>query len=177
MPPTVLTLGTGGVSIFALQLGKALGGKVIITSSSGEKLERARELGADHTINYKTTPDWSRGVLEATGGEGADVVVETGGAGTFDLSMKSARAGGTVAMLGALTGTRAEVTTGLILMRRLTIQGIYVDSRRRFEEMIRFIEQRAVRPVIGATFHFDQLGEGLRYMEAGRHFGKIVIET
>ncbi len=176
-PKTVLTLGTGGVSVFALQLGKALGARVIITSSSDEKLARARELGADHAINYKRTPDWSRAVLEATGGEGADVVVETGGAGTFDQSMKSTRAGGTVAMLGALTGTRAEVTTGLILMRRLTIQGIYVDSRRRFEELIRFIEQRALRPVIGATFHFDQLGEALRYMEAGLHFGKIVIEV
>ena len=126
----MLTLGTGGVSIFALQLAKAMGAQVIITSSSDEKLQRARELGADHVINYRTNPDWEREVLAATAIEvGANVTVETGGAGTLTRSMRATAAGGVVAMLGALTGLQDKVDVSLILMKRLRIAGIMVDSR------------------------------------------------
>lgn len=173
---TLLTLGTGGVSIFALQFAKAFGATVIVTSSSDKKLERARELGADHTVNYETTPHWHKAVLELTGGRGVDLVVETGGAGTLDQSMMSCAAGATVAILGALAGLKADVMTALILMGRLSIRGVYVDSRRRFEEMIGFIDESALQPVIDSTFSFEQLPDALRHMEAGMHFGKIVVE-
>lgn len=173
---SVLTLGTGGVSIFALQIAKALGAVVIITSSSDEKLQRARDLGADHTINYMLDPAWERKVVEITQGRGVDVVVETGGAGTLDQSMQAARAGGTIALLGALTGVKAEVTTGLILMKRLVVAGVMVDSRKAFADMNRFLTEKSIRPVIGNTFSFSELPQALRHMESGGHFGKIVVE-
>jgi NADPH:quinone reductase-like Zn-dependent oxidoreductase len=173
---TVLTLGTGGVSIFALQFAKAMGASVIITSSSDEKLARARQLGADHTINYRTQPGWDKRVLELTGGAGADVTVETGGAGTINQSMRATRAGGIIGMLGALTGLRSEVDLSLVLMKRLRIAGILVDSRAAFEDMNHFIETHAIRPMIDRRYPFDQLLEALRFMEAGGHFGKIVVE-
>lgn len=172
---TVLTLGTGGVAIFTVQLAKAMGARVIITSSSDAKRERARQLGADHTLNYRTTPDWERAVLEFTGGEGVDLTVETAGPGTLDRSLKATRAGGTVALLGALTGREGTITTGLLLMKRLRVIGIMVDSRAAFEALVRFIEQHKVEPVIDQRFAFEQLPEAFRHMEAGRHFGKIVV--
>ncbi len=173
---TVLTLGTGGVSIFALQFAKALGAKVIITSGSDEKLERARQLGADHTINYRTHADWAVEVLKLTDRLGADATVETGGAGTLNQSLKATRAGGLVAMLGALTGLRAEVDLAAVLMKRLRIAGILVDSRAAFEDMNRFIEQHAIHPVIDRVYPFEQLPDALRLIEAGGHFGKIVVQ-
>ncbi|MHC4067662.1 MAG: zinc-dependent alcohol dehydrogenase family protein, partial [Planctomycetota bacterium] len=172
---TVLTLGTGGVSIFAIQIAKALGAEVIVTSSSDQKLERARQVGADHTINYRSEPDWESAVLEATGGVGVDLTVETGGAGTLERSMKATRAGGMVAFLGALTGLSGGLNVAYLLMKRLHLAGIYVDSRAAFEAMNRFIEPRAIEPVIDRTFAFDEFPEALRYMEAGKHFGKIVV--
>jgi len=172
---TVLTLGTGGVAIFTLQLAKALGAKVVITSRSDEKLARARRLGADHTVNYATTPDWELSVLECTGGQGVDLTVETAGPGTLDRSMRATRAAGTIALLGALTGRQGPVTTGLILMKRLRIGGILVDSRSAFEALVRFIEQKRIEPVIDQRFGFDALPDAFRCMEAGRHFGKIVV--
>jgi NADPH:quinone reductase-like Zn-dependent oxidoreductase len=173
---TVLTLGTGGVAIFALQLAKALGARVIITSSSDEKLERARQLGADHAINYRVHPDWEKRVLELTDQIGVDITVETGGAGTLNQSMKATRAGGIIGMLGALTGLRAEVDLALVLMKRLRIAGILVDSRAAFEAMNRFIEDHAIRPVIDRVYPFEQLPDAFRLMEARGHFGKIVVE-
>lgn len=175
-PATVLTLGTGGVSIFALQLAKALGARVIITSSDDAKLERARRLGADATINYRSHPDWDAQVLELTGGVGVDVTVETGGGGTLERSLKATRCGGVVSLLGALTGMKAEITTGMILMKRLRIAGIMVDSRTALEDMLRFIEKHAIMPVIERSFPFEQLPDALQLMESGGHFGKIVIE-
>ncbi len=172
---TILTLGTGGVSIFALQLAKAMGLRVIITSSSDEKLERARALGADGTINYRTHPEWEAKVLAATGGEGVDLVVENGGPGTLDRSMKATRAGGIIALLGALTGRQGPVTTGLILMKRLNIHGIMVDSRSAFEAMCRFMDAHPIEPVIDRVFPFEGLVDALRCMESGEHFGKIVV--
>ncbi len=173
---TIVTLGTGGVSIFALQLGVALGATVIITSSSDARLERARQLGAEHTINYRTHPDWEKQVLEVTGGLGADLVVETGGAGTFDRSVRATRAGGTIALLGALTGLKAEINLGPVLMRRIRIAGIMVDSRAAFIAMLRFLDQHRIEPVIDRTFRFDELRAALSAMQSGGHFGKIVIE-
>jgi len=172
---TVLTLGTGGVAIFTLQLAKAMGCRVIITSSSAEKLERARVLGADHTINYRTTPNWEDAVLGFTEGVGVDLTVETAGPGTLDQSLKATRAAGTVALLGALTGRQGPVTTGLILMKRLKVCGIMVDSRAAFFDLCRFIAAHQIQPIIGQCFAFEQLPEALRYMESGRHFGKIVV--
>lgn len=172
----ILTLGTGGVSVFAIQFARALGAETFVTSSSDEKLTRASRLGAAHGINYRTNPEWEREVLERTGGEGVDLVVETGGAGTLDRSMRATRAGGLIALPGALTGTRAEVTTALILMKRLRVQGIYVDSRAAFERMIAFIESNALKPVIDRSFRFESLPEALGYLESGRHFGKVALE-
>ena len=173
---TVLTLGTGGVAIFTLQLAKAMGATVIITSSSDEKLQRARQLGADHTINYRTRPDWEKAVLEITDRVGVELTVETGGGGTLDRSLTATRAGGTVALLGALTGLKAQINVGLVLMKELHVAGILVGSRSAFEEMNRFIEQHALKPVIDRTFPFDQLPDALRHMESGRHFGKVVVK-
>jgi NADPH:quinone reductase-like Zn-dependent oxidoreductase len=173
---TVLTLGTGGVSIFALQIAKALGARVIITSSSAEKLERVKQLGADQGINYRAQPDWEKAVLEITGGEGADVVVENGGAKTLGQSLKAARAGGVVALLGALTGLQGEINIAPIPMKRLTVAGIMVGSRKAFEDMVVFFESHRIRPVIDRRFPFDRLREAFDHMAAGRHLGKIVIE-
>lgn len=172
---TVLTLGTGGVSIFALQLAEALGARVIITSRSDDKLDRTRQLGANHTINYQKTPAWEQMVLEHTGGTGVDVTVETAGPGTLDQSLKATRAGGTIALLGALTGRQGQITTGLVLMKRLHIAGIMVDSRATFEALSRFIVEHKLQPVIDQCFAFAQLPEAFRRMEAGQHFGKIVV--
>jgi NADPH:quinone reductase-like Zn-dependent oxidoreductase len=172
---TVLTLGTGGVSIFALQLARALGARVIITSSSDDKLARTRQLGAYGTINYRSRPDWEQAVLELTGGAGVDLTVETVGPGTLDQSLKATRAGGTVALLGALTGRQGTVTTGLILMKRLRIVGIMVDSRAAFEALCGFLVEHGIQPVIDQCFSFEHLPYAFRCMEAGHHFGKIVV--
>jgi NADPH:quinone reductase-like Zn-dependent oxidoreductase len=172
---SVLTLGTGGVSVFAVQLANALGAETIITSSSDEKLETVRGLGANHTINYRTNPEWHKQVLEITGGQGVHLTVETGGAGTLNQSIIATRAGGTVALLGVLSGVKAEVNTVAILMKRLHIAGIYVDSRASFQNMLDFMAQHHIRPVISRTTGFDQLRDQLRYMESGGHFGKLVI--
>lgn len=173
----VLTLGTGGVSIFALQLGKALGARVIVTSSSAAKLERARELGADAGIDYRTHSEWDKKVRELTGGAGADLVVENGGAATLTRSLRAVRPGGVIAMLGALTGLRAEIDIAPILMKRVRVAGIMVDSRAAFLALVKFLEQHRVEPVIDARFPFDRLPAALRHMQAGRHFGKIVVEV
>lgn len=171
----VLTLGTGGVSIFALQLAKALGARVIITSGSDAKLARARELGADHTVNYKTHPQWERQVLEFTQGAGVDVTVETVGPGTLDRSLKATRAGGIIGLLGALTGRAGQITTGLLMMKRIQLHGIMVDSRAAFEDLVHFIEQHSITPVIDARYAFEELPRAFADLAAGRHFGKLVI--
>ncbi|MDX2199717.1 MAG: NAD(P)-dependent alcohol dehydrogenase [Phycisphaerae bacterium] len=172
---TVLTLGTGGVSIFAVQFARATGARVIITSSSDAKLERAKALGADEGVNYRSTPKWDDAVLALTDGRGADVVVENGGAGTLNQSMRATKPAGRVAILGALTGLQAEINTGLILMKRLTLGGVYVDCRDEFERMNRFIGQHSIRPVIDRVFPFEEFPEALRTMARGDHFGKIVV--
>ena len=174
---TVVTLGTGGVSIFALQIAKMHGARVIITSSSDEKLTRARELGADETINYKTTPDWEREVFKLTQKRGADHVIEVGGAGTLQKSLDAVRYGGRVSLIGVLTGFEGLVNPWPVIARSVTLQGIYVGSREHFEEMVRAFTQSGMRPVIDRTFAFAQAQEAFDHMESGSHFGKIVIEV
>lgn len=174
---TILTLGTGGVSIFAVQFARALGVSAIITSSSDDKLARAATLGAAHGINYRKAPEWDKEVLRLTNGVGVDVTVETGGAATLNQSMRATKVNGRVAVLGALTGLQAEISTALILMKRLTLCGIYVDSRANFERMNAFVSEKRIEPVIDCRFSFDQLPHALRTLERGEHFGKIVISN
>jgi NADPH:quinone reductase-like Zn-dependent oxidoreductase len=172
---TVLALGTGGVSIFGLQLAHALGARVIITSSHDEKLERARALGADATLNYKKHPAWEEKVLELTGGQGVDHVLEVGGAETFPRSVRATRPGGHISLIGMLSGGFAKPDSALVESRKLNVQGTYVGSRAMFEDMNRVLTRHALKPVIDQTFPFEQAREALRHMEAGAHFGKIVI--
>jgi NADPH:quinone reductase-like Zn-dependent oxidoreductase len=172
----VLTLGTGGVSVFAIQLAKLLGARAIVTSSSDEKLERAGALGAEVLINYKRSPRWDKDVLDATQGEGADIVVETGGIQTMNASLKAARAGGLVAVLGGVTGLSGEVNIAPLTMKRLRVLGILVDSRANFEKLVSFLDRHPLAPAIDRKFPFEELPAALRHMEAGAHFGKIVVE-
>lgn len=174
---TVLALGTGGVSIFALQFANLFGARTIITSSSDEKLERARKLGASDTVNYKQNPDWEKEVLELTGGRGVDHVVEVGGPDTLSKSLVAARMGGNVAMIGVLTGAKGSVPTAAILRKSVRVQGIYVGSREMFESMNRAIALHEMTPVVDRTFPFEEAREALRHMESAAHFGKIVIQA
>jgi NADPH:quinone reductase-like Zn-dependent oxidoreductase len=171
---TVLTQGTGGVSIFALQFSKLIGARVISTSSSDAKLERVREMGANELVNYKTTPDWEKPARALTG-IGVDHVVEVGGAGTLEKSMKAVRTGGTISLIGVLTGATGEINPRLILMRNIRVQGIYVGSRAMFEAMNAAISLHKLRPVVDRVFPFAEAVEAYRHMESGAHFGKIVI--
>lgn len=173
---TILTLGTGGVSIFALQFAKLNGATVIITSSSDAKLARARELGADETINYKTTPNWDEAVRELTGGRGVDNVIELGGPGTLPKSLACARVSGRVSLIGVLTGVEGDANPLPALFNRLTIQGIYVGSRAMFADMNRAITANRLEPVIDRVFDFADAQEAYRYLKSGDHFGKVVIK-
>lgn len=171
----VLTQGTGGVSIFALQFAKAAGARVIATSSSEEKLEKLRKLGADHVINYRETPEWSRAALDITDGRGVDLVVEIGGAGTLAQSIEAARVSGYISLIGVLAGTSGEVPTYRIFGRQLTVQGIAVGSREDQLAMIRGIEATNLRPVIDSVYALEALADAYRHQEAQRHFGKICV--
>jgi NADPH:quinone reductase-like Zn-dependent oxidoreductase len=173
---TVLLQGTGGVSLFALQFAKLHGARAIVTSSSDDKLQRARQLGADEGINYKTTPEWDRRVRELTGDVGVDHVVEVGGAGTLARSLKAVRLGGRISLIGVLTGA-GEVNPMPILMKNVRVQGIYVGSRAMFEAMNHAIALHKLRPVVDRTFAFEEVQEALRYMESGAHFGKICLRA
>lgn len=173
---TVLILGTGGVAIFALQIARLLGARVIITSSSQEKLAQARDLGAHETIDYRAVPKWERRVRELTAGEGADHVVELGGAGTFPQSLKATRLGGQVSVIGTVTGVSAPINIVPILMGQLKVQGILVGHRDGFEKMNRAFTSHAVKPVIDRVFPFDEAGKAFELLRSKRHFGKICIE-
>ena len=172
---TVLTLGTGGVSTFAVQLAKLHGARVIATSSSDEKIARVRELGADETINYKKTPDWDKEVFRLTGRVGVDHVVEVGGAGTLPKSLNAVRMGGGISMIGVLAGG-SGLDPARVLMKSVRLQGIFVGSRQMFEDMNRAIALNGLRPVIDRIFSFEKAREALEYMESGSHFGKIVLK-
>jgi NADPH:quinone reductase-like Zn-dependent oxidoreductase len=173
---TILTQGTGGVSLFALQFAKAAGARVIITSSSDAKLQRARELGAADGVNYKTTPEWEDRVRELTGGAGVDHVVELGGAGTLGKSLKAVRTGGRISLIGVLTGG-GQVNPMPILMKNVRVQGIYVGSREMFEAMNRAIALHQLRPVVDRVFPFTEVAAALRHMESGSHFGKVCLRA
>ena len=176
---TVVIQGTGGVSIFALQFAKLLGARVIGTSSSEEKLTRAYGLGLDAGCNYRERPEWSKWVSEMTGGQGADRIIEVGGAGTFGQSLRAARVGGVIAQIGVLSGAATSEPLALtpILHKQLRVQGIYVGSRAMFEQMNTAVTKARLRPVVDRVFAFDQAREAFLHMESASHFGKIVIRV
>jgi len=170
---TVLLLGTGGASIFGLQFAKMTGARVIITSSSDEKLERARALGADETINYRGTPEWQARVLELTGGRGVDVTIETGGGGTLEKSIEATRVGGTISLIGVLTG--GTINPVAVMRKSIRLQGVYVGNRRMFENMNAALAANGVHPVVDRVFEFDDARAAYHAMRAAGHFGKLVI--
>jgi NADPH:quinone reductase-like Zn-dependent oxidoreductase len=176
---SVLVLGTGGVSIFALQLAKAAGCRVLLTSNSDEKIERAKALGADETLNYRKDPTWEKAVRDLTGGEGVDHVVEVGGVGTLEKSLAAAKIGGTVSLIGVLTGVEGSFSSIGTILNALTLRGIFVGSREMFREMNRALEVSALRPVIDRSFDFGELSDvkaAYAHLQSGNHFGKVVIE-
>jgi len=174
---TVLLLGTGGVSIFALQFAKLSGARVIITSSRDEKLQRARQLGADETINYRTFPDWSVRVHELTGKLGVDHVIEVGGAGTLEKSIESVRYGGQIHHIGVLSGFEGKINPWWIIAKSATVRGVYVGSCEMFESMNRAIELHQLEPVIDRVVPFTEARDAFSTMERRAHFGKIVIDA
>jgi NADPH:quinone reductase-like Zn-dependent oxidoreductase len=173
---TVLALGTGGVSIFALQLAVAMGARVCVTSSSDEKLERARALGAEHTINYRSEPDWGQRVRAWAGGRGVDHVVEVGGPGTLPQSIEAVRVGGHIALIGVLTGYGGEVPTAAFMVKQARLQGLIVGSRREQEDFVRAIDATGLKPVIDRSFPLDGIADAFRLQKNGAHFGKICLE-
>jgi NADPH:quinone reductase-like Zn-dependent oxidoreductase len=173
---TVLLLGTGGVSIYALQLAHAMGAEVIVTSSSDEKLARAKDLGANHVINYRQEPKWGRKVLDLTGGRGADIVVEVGGPGTLAQSIEAVRVGGHISLIGVLTGRSGEIPTGALMRKQARLHGLIVGNRTQQQDYVRALETAEIRPVIDQSFPLDGIADAFRYEESGRHFGKICLE-
>jgi NADPH:quinone reductase-like Zn-dependent oxidoreductase len=172
---TMVTLGTGGVSLFAVQIAKALGAHAIVTSRSRDKLIAALELGADLGIDTTQDPDWANAVIDFCDGAGAHVCVETVGIATFNDSVRATRAGGTLALLGSLSGLRGEVNLSPIFMKRLTVAGILVDHRSHFEEMLAFFSKHRIKPVIHSVYPFEELPEALAALARGEHLGKIVV--
>lgn len=172
---TVLVQGTGGVSLFALQIAKILGARVIATSSQDEKLERVRRMGADGLINYREVPEWGKRAKELTGGTGVDHVVEVGGAGTLQQSLQALRFGGTVSLIGNLSGTKAEILLTHVFMQNLRIHGILVGHRESFEALNRAVALHQLRPVVDRVFPLEEARAAMEHMAAGGHFGKIVV--
>jgi NADPH:quinone reductase-like Zn-dependent oxidoreductase len=173
---TVLLLGTGGVSIWGLQIAKAMGATAIVTSSSGEKLERARELGADHLVNYREVKDWGRAVADWTGGRGVDHVLELGGAGTLANSIAAVSVGGHIALIGTVTGVAGDVPTAALMAKQARLQGLIVGSRRQQQEFVRAIDATGIRPVIDRRFPLAELPDAFRFQQSSGHFGKIGVE-
>jgi len=173
---TVLVQGTGGVALFALQFAKLLGAQVIVTSGSDEKLKRARRMGADHGINYRTTPQWGKAARDWTHGAGVDHVVELGGAGTLAESLQAVGLGGRISLIGVLAGAVKELNILPIVMRNVRVQGIFVGHREGFEAMNRAIAQSGLEPVIDRTFSMEEVGHAFEWMAGGNHFGKICLE-
>lgn len=171
----VLVQGTGGVSLFALQFAKLLGAFVVVTSSRTEKLRRALELGADAGIDYAETPEWGNAARDVAGGDGLDHIVEVGGAATLPQSLRAIRAGGTLSLIGVLSGPKMDVALGPLVTRQVRLQGVTVGSRDGFEAMARAIEQHRLRPVVNRSFAFAELKEALSHLAGGSHFGKICI--
>ena len=172
---TVLVQGTGGVSVFALQFAKLCGARVVATSSSDEKLARAAALGADHGINYTAVPDWGTAARAWAGGPGLDHIVEVGGAGTLEQSVRAVRPGGTISLIGVLSGPAPSLNLPLVVMRQVRLQGVTVGPTSELEAMLRAVAQSQLRPVVGAQVPFDHLHDAFRLMERGGHFGKVVV--
>ncbi len=172
----VLVQGTGGVSLFALQFAKMAGAQVIITSSSDEKLEKAKRLGADFLINYRSQPNWDKEVNKITGGRGVDHVMEVGGAQTLEKSIRSTRLGGQIALIGNVSGSVAQLSLPLMFMRHIKFQGITVGNRLSFEAMAQAIAANAMRPVVDKVFAFEELPAALEYLGAGAQFGKVCLK-
>lgn len=172
---TVLTLGTGGVSIFAAQIALAMGAEVIATSSSDEKLARLRDMGIRQTINYKTEGEWGARVQEMAGGRGVDHVIEVGGPATLPQSITACRIGGHIALIGVLTGASGEVPTAALMARQQRLQGLIVGSRSMQNDFVRALEVTGIRPVIDSSFPLDKIADAFRHEESGAHFGKIAL--
>lgn len=172
---TVLLQGTGGVSLFGLQFAKMHGARVIITSGSEEKLERARALGADETVNYRATPDWEREVFRLTGKAGVNHVLEVGGSDTFAKSLGALAPGGTISVIGGVSGFTTQAPLIDIIGRNALIRGIYVGNREMFEAMNRAISRHPLKPVIDREYAFADVVEAYRHLQSGAHFGKVVI--
>jgi NADPH:quinone reductase-like Zn-dependent oxidoreductase len=173
---TVLILGTGSVSLFALQFAKAAGARVIATSSSEEKLEKLKRLGADAVINYNAVPDWGRKAMDLTDGRGVDHVIEVGGPGTLAQSITACRTGGHIAMIGVLTGFAGEVPTAALFSNQIRISGISIGSRADQEDMIRAITANRLKPVIDRCFPLQNIGAAFRHHDSQKHFGKVCLE-
>lgn len=171
----VLIQGTGGVSLFALQFARLLGAETFVISSSDDKLARARELGADHLLNYRAEPHWGRAVRKLSG-EGVDLVVEVGGAGTLNESLDAVRIGGHISMIGVLTGMASQVSTAKIMAMNVTVRGVTVGNREQFSDMNRAIELHRLQPVIGEVFGFDGLPAALKTMQSASHVGKLCLD-
>src|ERR1700722_15912005 len=171
----VLCLGTGGVSIFALQFAKAAGARVIITSSSNDKLARAKELGADEGIDYKEIPDWEKKIAELTSKRGVDHIIEVGGPGTLQKSYKAIAPEGQIALIGVVAGHKGDTNPLTMMMKGANLQGIYVGTTKMFEDMTRAITQSRIKPVIDRVFPFDQAPDAYQHLTTAQHFGKLVI--
>jgi len=172
---TVLVLGTGGVSIFALQFAKCMGATVITTSSSDEKLARAQALGADFTINYRRDTNWAAKVLDYTNGRGVDNVIEVGGPDTLGQSIQACRIGGHIALIGVLTGIAGQVPTVALMQRHQTLQGLIVGSRSHQRDMVRAIDATGIKPVVDQTFALEDIADAFAQQAAGKHFGKLCL--
>jgi NADPH:quinone reductase-like Zn-dependent oxidoreductase len=172
---TLLLQGTGGVSLFGLQFGRMAGATIILISSSDAKLERARGMGAHHTINYRSEPEWEKRVLEITEGRGVDLTLEVGGAGTLSKTLRATAHAGHISLIGVLSGIAGEVQIGHILHKALTLRGIYVGSRAMFQAMNEAITHHRLEPIIDRVFSFDESPDAFRHLESAQHFGKIVI--
>jgi NADPH:quinone reductase-like Zn-dependent oxidoreductase len=174
---TVLVLGTGGVSIFALQFAKSMGATVIATSSSDEKIERARALGADHAVNYNRHKEWAAQVIELTNGRGVDHVLEVGGPDTLPQSIRACRVGGHIALIGVLTGIGGVIPTAAIMQRQQRLHGLIVGCRQHQIDMVRGIEAAGVKPVIDRTFALRDIRDSFRFLQSARHIGKICLDV
>jgi NADPH:quinone reductase-like Zn-dependent oxidoreductase len=173
---TVVLQGTGGVSVFALQLAKLSGATAIVTSSSDEKLERATALGADHVVNYRSQPQWGERVRELTDGHGADLVLDVGGPSTLPQSIQAVRVGGRVSVIGVLSGLSGDIPTGAINMKQIRLNGVLVGNHEQQRDLVRAVEDSGLRPVIDRAFPLAELSEALRYFASGAHLGKVAIE-
>ena len=171
----VLIQGCGGVALFAVQFAKLLGAHVTVITSSDERMDRVRQLGADAVINYRLVPEWAKATRDITQGRGYDLIVELGGEKTLPQSLRCIRPGGTIAMIGILSGNSITTPLGLIITRQVRLQGVTVGHRDGFEAMLRAMDQHKVQPVVDRTFAFEDLKEAMAYLKSGAQFGKVCI--